>query len=365
MTAATLTVAHSEPAKAPAVSHFTLPNGLEVVVIPDHRAPVVTHMLWYRVGSADETPGKSGLAHFLEHLMFKGTAKNPAGFSPSGRDHRRPGERLHVERLHRLLPAGAARQAQVDDGVRGRPHDRPRPHRRRGQARAQRRARRAQHARRQQSGRAPGRADGSGALPQSSLRPSGDRLAPGDRAAQSPGCARLLSPLLHAQQRRAGRRRRRDARGSQEARRRDLRQGAARRPRSPPRVRPQEPRSVGAAHRDARRSARDAAEPAALLPRAQRRQARRERSARSARAHSRPRRQQPALQDAGGRSGPGGERRRRATTAPRSIRPALRSMARRSPARPCRSSKPRSTQSSPTSSPRASRRTNSSAPRTG
>jgi zinc protease len=49
------------------------------VVIPDHRAPVVTHMIWYRVGSADETPGKSGLAHFLEHLMFKGTAKNPSG----------------------------------------------------------------------------------------------------------------------------------------------------------------------------------------------------------------------------------------------------------------------------------------------
>ncbi len=61
------------------ISHFTLANGLEVVVIPDHRAPVATHMLWYKVGSADETPGKSGLAHFLEHLMFKGTAKNPAG----------------------------------------------------------------------------------------------------------------------------------------------------------------------------------------------------------------------------------------------------------------------------------------------
>jgi zinc protease len=61
------------------ISHFVLANGLEVVVIPDHRAPVVTHMVWYRVGSADETPGKSGLAHFLEHLMFKGTAKNPAG----------------------------------------------------------------------------------------------------------------------------------------------------------------------------------------------------------------------------------------------------------------------------------------------
>ncbi|MGY4431030.1 putative Zn-dependent peptidase [Bradyrhizobium sp. F1.13.1] len=58
---------------------FTLDNGLQVVVIPDHRTPVVTQTIWYNVGSADETPGKSGLAHFLEHLMFKGTAKHPAG----------------------------------------------------------------------------------------------------------------------------------------------------------------------------------------------------------------------------------------------------------------------------------------------
>ena len=58
---------------------FTLDNGLQVVVIPDRRTPVVTQMIWYKVGSADETPGKSGLAHFLEHLMFKGTAKHPAG----------------------------------------------------------------------------------------------------------------------------------------------------------------------------------------------------------------------------------------------------------------------------------------------
>jgi zinc protease len=55
------------------VTHFTLDNGLEVVVIEDHRAPVVTQMLWYRAGSADETPGVSGVAHFLEHLLFKGT----------------------------------------------------------------------------------------------------------------------------------------------------------------------------------------------------------------------------------------------------------------------------------------------------
>jgi len=61
----------------PKIAHFTLSNGLEVVVVPDHRAPVVTHMIWYKVGAADETPGKSGLAHFLEHLMFKGTTKNP------------------------------------------------------------------------------------------------------------------------------------------------------------------------------------------------------------------------------------------------------------------------------------------------
>src|SRR6516165_5243683 len=58
---------------------FTLANGLQVVVIPDHRTPVVTQMIWYKVGSADETAGKSGLAHFLEHLMFKGTSKHPVG----------------------------------------------------------------------------------------------------------------------------------------------------------------------------------------------------------------------------------------------------------------------------------------------
>ncbi len=55
------------------VTSFTLDNGMKVVVIEDHRAPVVVHMVWYRAGSADETPGVSGVAHFLEHLLFKGT----------------------------------------------------------------------------------------------------------------------------------------------------------------------------------------------------------------------------------------------------------------------------------------------------
>ena len=58
---------------------FALKNGMQVVMIPDHRAPVVTHMVWYKVGAADEPPGKSGVAHLLEHLMFKGTAKLPGG----------------------------------------------------------------------------------------------------------------------------------------------------------------------------------------------------------------------------------------------------------------------------------------------
>ncbi|HLI22386.1 MAG TPA: insulinase family protein, partial [Stellaceae bacterium] len=52
---------------------FTLPNGLQVVVIPNHRAPIVTQMVYYKVGAADEAIGKSGEAHFLEHLMFRGT----------------------------------------------------------------------------------------------------------------------------------------------------------------------------------------------------------------------------------------------------------------------------------------------------
>lgn len=56
-----------------------LDNGLEIIVIPNHRAPVVTHMIWYKIGAADEPVGKSGITHFFEHLMFKGTEKYPDG----------------------------------------------------------------------------------------------------------------------------------------------------------------------------------------------------------------------------------------------------------------------------------------------
>jgi len=67
------------------VSTFDLDNGMEVVVIEDHRAPVVVHMMWYRAGSADEQPGVSGVAHFLEHLLFKATDNMEAGEFASDR----------------------------------------------------------------------------------------------------------------------------------------------------------------------------------------------------------------------------------------------------------------------------------------
>ena len=58
---------------------FTLENGLQVVIIEDHRVPAISHFIWYRVGAMDEPRGKSGIAHFLEHLMFKATKTIPEG----------------------------------------------------------------------------------------------------------------------------------------------------------------------------------------------------------------------------------------------------------------------------------------------
>ncbi|MFT3671243.1 M16 family metallopeptidase [Aestuariivirga sp.] len=61
------------------LTEFTLKNGLKVILVEDHRTPVIFHAIAYKVGSADDEPGKSGVAHFLEHLLFKGTAKYPDG----------------------------------------------------------------------------------------------------------------------------------------------------------------------------------------------------------------------------------------------------------------------------------------------
>ncbi|MFN7834975.1 MAG: M16 family metallopeptidase [Burkholderiaceae bacterium] len=71
----------ADPAPA-APSDFTLKNGLRVIVKEDHRSPTVAHMVWYRAGSVDEVNGTTGVAHVLEHMMFKGTAKlKPGEFS--------------------------------------------------------------------------------------------------------------------------------------------------------------------------------------------------------------------------------------------------------------------------------------------
>jgi len=72
-------IAFAVPARAagPQVFQFALQNGMQVVVIPDHRAPVVTQMIWFKVGGVDDPPGLSGLAHFFEHMMFRGTKKTP------------------------------------------------------------------------------------------------------------------------------------------------------------------------------------------------------------------------------------------------------------------------------------------------
>ncbi|MEY4267720.1 MAG: hypothetical protein RIS90_2255 [Pseudomonadota bacterium] len=73
-------VAQAQPAAG--TTQFTLANGLTVIVKPDRRAPTAVHMLWLRVGSMDEVDGSSGVAHVLEHMMFKGTAElKPGEFS--------------------------------------------------------------------------------------------------------------------------------------------------------------------------------------------------------------------------------------------------------------------------------------------
>jgi len=83
LVASSLSLTLAIPSAAPAAMFnaetFMLKNGMQVVVIPNHRLPVVHHMVWYKVGAADDPVGKSGIAHFLEHLMFKGTKAVPAG----------------------------------------------------------------------------------------------------------------------------------------------------------------------------------------------------------------------------------------------------------------------------------------------
>ena len=111
---------------ARAVQQFTLDNGMQVVVIPDHRAPVVTHMVWYKVGAADEVSGQSGIAHFLEHMMFKASrnlvpeqfdrlTEDVGGFNNASTndDYTNYYEVVPANHLQRLLWAEAERMSSL------------------------------------------------------------------------------------------------------------------------------------------------------------------------------------------------------------------------------------------------------------
>lgn len=115
-----------QAAAATRAADFSLSNGMRVIVVPDHRAPVVTHMVWYRVGAADEPPGVSGIAHFLEHLMFKSTEKIATGeFSKiisrlGGQDNAFTGhdvtayfQRVAKDRLPRVMEMEADRMVNL------------------------------------------------------------------------------------------------------------------------------------------------------------------------------------------------------------------------------------------------------------
>ncbi len=108
----------------------TLANGLKVVVKEDHRSPVVVSMVWYRAGSMDEVSGTTGVAHVLEHMMFKGTQKVPRGeFSRiiaraggrdnafTSRDHTAYHQQLHKSKLALALELEADRMVNLQFSV--------------------------------------------------------------------------------------------------------------------------------------------------------------------------------------------------------------------------------------------------------
>ena len=101
---------------------FTLDNGLKVIVREDHRAPVVVSQLWYRVGSSYEPPGRTGLSHALEHMMFKGSEPWHRASLATAEQPRGPGERLYRARLHRLLPDTQPRTLAHRAGTGSRAH---------------------------------------------------------------------------------------------------------------------------------------------------------------------------------------------------------------------------------------------------
>ena len=228
------------PQSGPKATQFELANGMKVVVIEDHRSPVVTHMLWFRVGGTDDPPGLSGAAHLFEHLMFKGTKTVPPGelsktVARNGgqdnafttHDYTAYFQRIAKDRLPLMMELEADRMVNLDlsemnvlterdvvlEERRLRVESDP-------QSLAVEQMQAALHL-----------------VP--SLRPSGDRLDGRDQHHERASGDRLLQDALRAQQRDADRGGRRDARRSPASRPGEIRQGRA--------------AHAGAAHRTCRR----------------------------------------------------------------------------------------------------------------
>ncbi len=189
------------------VTEFKLDNGMQVVVIPDARAPVVTHMVWYKVGAADEPQGR-----LWHRALSRAPDVQVHGQDPDGRvlqdrrQARRPGQRLHRPRRHRLLPAHRQGQAAHGDGDGGRPHGQSASHRKGSADRARCHPRRAPLAHREQSVGHSRRADGRRALLLAPLRHSDHRLGARNGPAEPGRRDGLLQALVRAEQRNPGRR---------------------------------------------------------------------------------------------------------------------------------------------------------------
>ena len=119
--------AQAAPPQPAKTFQFVLQNGLQVVVVPDHRAPVVSEMLWFKVGAIDDPPGISGMAHFFEHMMFRGTRSVPGdGFSQTiarrggddnaftTQDYTVFHEQIAKDRLRLVMHLEADRMANLD-----------------------------------------------------------------------------------------------------------------------------------------------------------------------------------------------------------------------------------------------------------
>jgi predicted Zn-dependent peptidase len=210
----TLTLALASAVQAAEnVTEFFLDNGMQVVVIEDHRSPAVVHMVWYRAGAADEPPGQSGVAHFLEHLMFKGTDDLESGeFSDTvnangGTDNAFTSwdytgyfQRVAADRLGLMMEMEADRMRDLrfadEEVVTER------------SVILEERAERVDSS----AGGPVQRTDARDALQQPPLRHPDHRLASRDGAARPRGADRVLRRALLAQQRRPDRRGRRHAR---------------------------------------------------------------------------------------------------------------------------------------------------------